>query len=137
MYKYSYLLTYVCGKSASIPGCRYYAVCRPLEARYLHTVRRAVCLLVVFWVASLVLLLPQLYIQRLDPLLIVDIQPSPTSNSTASASIRVVHVCVEFFAVWHWNVVYTLVLYVALCILPVNCVDTSSRACMYNNCNIR
>lgn len=96
---------------------RYYAICRPLQARYLHTVRRAGCLVVVFWVSSLVLLLPQLYIQRLDPLLIVDVQRS--SNSSASASLREVHVCVEYFVDWRWNVVYTLVLYVALCILPV------------------
>jgi len=104
--------------------CRYYAICRPLRARYLHTVRRAVSLIVIFWLSSLVLLLPQLFIQRLEPLLIVDVDRSASmtfkdSLRRPSASVRLVHVCVEFFADWRWNVVYTLGFYVVLCIVPV------------------
>jgi len=68
---------------------------------------------------SLVVLLPQLFIQRLEPLLVVDVDPQLTVNSRSSVSIRVVYVCVEFFPDWRWNVVYTLVFYVALCIFPV------------------
>jgi len=45
-----------CGDVLSSLQCRYYAICRPLKARYVHTVRRAVCLVVVFWAASLVVL---------------------------------------------------------------------------------
>jgi len=82
-------------------------------------VRRATYLIVIFWVISLVLLLPQLFIQRLEPLLIVDVHHQLSFNSPPSASIRLVYVCVEFFPDWRWNVAYTLVFYVALCILPV------------------
>jgi len=98
--------------------CRYYAICRPLQARYLHTARRAACLVVVFWVTSLVLLLPQLFIQRLDPLLEVKVHRGPDWPPTAE--VRLVHVCVEFFVDWRWNVVYTFVFYVAICVLPVH-----------------
>lgn len=77
--------------------------------------------MIVFWVVSLVLLLPQLFVQRLEPLLIVDVQPHVTStvHSPPLANIRLVYVCVEFFPDWRWNVAYTFVYYVALCILPV------------------
>jgi len=99
--------------------CRYYAICRPLKARYLHTVRRAVCLICSFWVVSVVLLLPQLLVQRLEPLLIVDVHPQLTVNSRPAASIRLVHVCAEFFPDWRWNIAYTITYYFALCIVPV------------------
>jgi len=108
-----------------------------LRARYLHTVRRAVYLVVIFWLSSIVLLLPQLFIQRLEPLLIVDVNPSTSSSSlrTAkdsllgrpSANVRLVHVCVEFFADWRWNVVYTFGFYVVLCIVPVTRAPASER----------
>jgi len=95
-------------------------------------VRRAAGLVVVFWVASLVVLLPQLRIQRLDPLLVVVVhQPSGSGSggvggnysaaAAAEASVQLVHVCVEYFADYRWNVAYTLGFYVAVCIVPVRC----------------
>jgi len=112
----------------SLLSCfRYYAICRPLQARYLHTVRRAAYLIIIFWVVSLVLLLPQLFIQRLEPLLIVDLDTHPQLTLNPSSSpIRVVDVCVEFFPDWRWNVLYTLVYYVVLCIFPVKRVTLRS-----------
>ena len=93
--------------------------------------RRAAGLVVVFWVASLVVLLPQLRIQRLDPLLVVVVhQPSGSgsvggnysaASAAAEASVQLVHVCVEYFADYRWNVAYTLGFYVAVCIVPVRC----------------
>ena len=96
--------------------------------------RRAAGLVVVFWVASLVVLLPQLGIQRLDPLLVVVVhQPSGSGSGSGSvggnysaaaaaeASVQLVHVCVEYFADYRWNVAYTLGFYVAVCIVPVRC----------------
>ena len=97
--------------------------------------RRAAGLVVVFWVASLVVLLPQLGIQRLDPLLVVVVhQPSGSGSGSvggnysaasaaaaAEASVQLVHVCVEYFADYRWNVAYTLGFYVAVCIVPVRC----------------
>ena len=106
--------------------CRYYAICRPLQARSFHTVRRTSCLVVVFWVVSLVMLLPQLLAQRLEQLLIIDVHPPLTFNSTPTAEIRFVDVCTEFFPEWRWNVAYTFLLYVAVCIFPVNYVETFS-----------
>jgi len=106
---------------------RYYAICRPLQARYLHTVRRAAYLIIIFWVVSLILLLPQLFIQRLEPLLIVDLDLHPQLTLNPSSSpIRIVDVCVEFFPDWRWNVLYTLVYYVVLCIFPVKRVTLCS-----------
>jgi len=99
---------------------RYYAICRPLRARSVHTVRRTVCLVALFWVSSLVLLLPQLYIQRLDPLVVLQLDlVDGSSSQPPSAEFRLVHVCVEYFVDRRWNVVYTAVFYLALCVLPV------------------
>jgi len=43
---------------------RYYAICHPLRARHVHTVRRAIRLVVVFWIISLILVSPQLAVQH-------------------------------------------------------------------------
>jgi 7 transmembrane receptor (rhodopsin family) len=47
--------------------CRYYAIIHPLRARHIHTVKRALVLISIFWMTSLVLVIPQLFLQRLDP----------------------------------------------------------------------
>jgi hypothetical protein len=64
---------------------RYYAICQPLRARHVHTTTRAVVLVAVIWVASLLLVSPQLFIQRLEPMLALQLDQEPP--------IRMVQVC--------------------------------------------
>jgi len=56
---------------------RYYAICHPLRARHVHTTTRALMLVAIIWVTSLVLLSPQLVIQRLEPLLVLQPHDEP------------------------------------------------------------
>jgi hypothetical protein len=54
---------------------RYYAILHPLRARHVHTVRRALTLIGIFWAASFVLVVPQLFLQRLEPKLTFEDPP--------------------------------------------------------------
>ena len=88
---------------------RYYAICHPLRARHVHTVRRAVRLVVVFWVVSLILVGPQLAIQRLEPLIAFQTVPG-----SSRPRLRIVDSCAEFFPDYRINVAYTVFTYCAL-----------------------
>ena len=93
---------------------RYYAICHPLQARHVHTVRRAVRLVVLFWLISLVLVGPQLAIQRLEPLI--------TFQQIAGSErprLRIVQSCAEFFPDHRINVAYTMFTYCVVYVLPV------------------
>lgn len=92
--------------------CRYYAICHPLKAKNLHTIRRACVLVLVFWVLSLVLVCPQLVVQRLEPLLDLDLdQPTPDA--------RIAFVCVEYFPDSRLEVAYSLFFYILLYLIPL------------------
>ena len=99
---------------------RYYAICHPLQARHVHTVRRAVRLVVIFWVISLILVGPQLAIQRLEPL--ISFQQVPGS---ARPRLRIVQSCVEFFPDHRINVAYTMFTYCLVYVLPVGVMLTA------------
>jgi len=100
--------------------CRYYAICYPLQARHVHTVRRAVRLVAIFWVVSLILVGPQLAIQRLEPL--IAFQQVPGS---ARPRLRIVDSCVEFFPDHRINVAYTMITYCVVYVLPVGVMLTA------------
>lgn len=122
-------------------SCRYYAICRPLEARHLHTVRRAAVIVGAFWLLAAAVVAPQLFVQRLEPVLVLDVRPPPSSDlvgatagaaATASgvasstsnhavptATVRLAYVCVEYFSELRWSITYTLFYYVILYVLPV------------------
>jgi len=74
--------------------CRYYAICHPLRARHVHTTARALALVAVIWVASLLLLGPQLLIQRLEPVLVLQprLQPPIRVAQVWTCSLRLLHV---------------------------------------------
>jgi len=70
--------------------------------------------------------LPQLVIQRLEPLLVLVGEPQYTDDSPPAVDFRIAYACVEFFADRRWKVVYTLLYYVVLCIFPVKSTDIFS-----------
>lgn len=84
----------------------------PLRARNVHTARRAIIVLSLFWLSSFVLLLPQLFIQRLEPLLLL--QPDVPEQQ-----IRLATVCVEYFSHPAYNYAYTFFFYFVLYLCPV------------------
>jgi len=56
---------------------RYYAICNPLHARHVRTITRALVLVAIIWLTSLLLLSPQLVIQRLEPILVLQPDQEP------------------------------------------------------------
>lgn len=90
--------------------CRYYAICHPLRARHVHTITRAILLASAIWTMAMLLVIPQLFIQRLDPRVSIDIDAS---------SFRLVYVCVEYFHDHRLAIAYTSVFYVVLYVFPV------------------
>jgi len=93
---------------------RYYAICHPLQARHVHTVHRAIRLVILFWIISLVVVSPQLAIQRLEPL--IEFQRVAGS---ARPRLRIVQSCAEFFPDHRINVAYTMFTYCVVYVLPV------------------
>ncbi len=89
---------------------RFYAIRYPLEARSIHTIKRATILITVFWLVSFLLLLPQLFIQRTEPLL--DFSPNGTLRG-------VVEICAEYFLQPWMRIAYTLFFYLLLYLMPV------------------
>ena len=113
---YEYFSSYVC-----ICACvRYYAICHPLQARHVHTVRRAVRLVAIFWVISLILVAPQLAIQRLEPLIAFQQVPGSTRPR-----LRIVDSCAEFFPDYRINIAYTMFTYCVVYVLPVGVMLTA------------
>ena len=100
--------------SVCVCVCRYYAICHPLRARHVHTVRRAIRLVVVFWIASLILVSPQLAIQRLEPLIAFQTDPGSTRPR-----LRIAQSCAEFFPDYRINVAYTMLTFCVVYVLPV------------------
>lgn len=92
---------------------RYYAILHPLRARHVHTVTRALVLIGVFWVLSLVLMSPQIAIQRIEPVLDYSL------DDANKPRLRVLHVCSEYIPDHRLNIAYTLFFYVAVYLLPV------------------
>ena len=90
-------------------SCRYYAICHPLRARYVHTIERAAILILVFWIAGLLMVLPQLFIQKIHHFLVLG----------KDGELGMAAACVEYFSASHWDVVYTLYFYLLLYLLPV------------------
>ena len=79
----------------------------------MHTVRRAVRLVAVFWVVSLILVGPQLAIQRLEPLISFQ-----QVDGSSRPRLRIVDSCAEFFPDHRINVAYTLFTYCVVYVLP-------------------
>jgi MFS family permease len=84
----------------------------PLKARNVHTPKRAALVLTGLWLLAFALLLPQVFIQRLEPLL--QFQPE-----VAEQPIRMAYVCVEYFSQHSFNIAYSLFFYLVLYIGPV------------------
>ena len=93
-------------------ACRFYAICSPLQARYIHTNKRAYIMLTSFWIVSLLLISPQLFIQRLEPLLVWNSQDRENMISIA-------YKCVEYFPEPWMSVLYSVFFYVILYLAPV------------------
>ena len=68
---------------------RYYAICHPLRARHVHTITRAQVLIAIIWVSSLVLVSPQLVVQRIEPILVWQPHREPAVRTVEV--IRVMH----------------------------------------------
>ena len=86
--------------------CRFYAICSPLQARHIHTNKRAYIMLTSFWIVSLLLISPQLFIQRLEPLLVWNSQDRKNMISIA-------YKCVEYFPEPWMSVLYSVFFYVS------------------------
>ena len=85
---------------------RYYAICHPLRSRHVHTTERATILIALFWFAGFLMVLPQLFIQRLHYYLV-------------SGESRTAAACVEYHTAHHWDVIYTMYFYFLLYLIPV------------------
>ena len=92
--------------------CRYYAICSPLQARHIHTNKRAYIMLTSFWIASLLLISPQLFIQRLEPFLVLNVGDRENIVSIA-------YKCLEHFPEPWMSVLYSVMFYVILYLGPV------------------
>lgn len=68
-----------------------------------------------FWLIACVLVSPQLFVQRLEPLIEVRVD-------SVTQSFRIVESCAEYFPDHRLNVAYTLFSYCALYLLPVTVV---------------
>lgn len=90
---------------------RYYAICHPLKARHIHTLKRAIVITVITWVTSFLLVSPQLLIQRLEPRLKMQPEMDPP--------IKLVMVCAEYFSDKRLDVAYTLFFYIVLYLAPL------------------
>ena len=51
---------------------RFYAIRHPLKARHIHSIMRTLLLLAFFWALALALVSPQIFIQRLEPVIIIN-----------------------------------------------------------------
>src|SRR6218665_1589888 len=87
---------------------RYYAICHPLRARHVHTITRAVILASAIWAMAILLVIPQLFIQRLEPRVVF-----------GAESMHLVTVCAEYFSDHRLAIAYTSIFYVVLYIFPV------------------
>jgi len=85
-----------------------------------HTVRRATRLVVLFWIISLIVVSPQLAIQRLEPL--IELQQVAGSSRPR---LRIVQSCAEFFPDHRINVLYTMFTYSVVYVLPVGVMLTA------------
>ncbi|XP_064595374.1 QRFP-like peptide receptor [Liolophura sinensis] len=90
---------------------RFYAICHPIKARYLRTMRRTVSLVLVFWVLSFSLLIPQIFLQKLLPKVKVDQSRYPLFS--------IAFVCVEVFEQKTAMMAYTFFFYFVLYLLPM------------------
>ena len=92
--------------------CRYQAICNPLKARHIHTVSRACVLVSLFWLLSLLVVTPQLFIQRIEPLLKIQLDKTPP--------LVQVWVCAEYFqGQFHYEALYTCYIYFVLYLIPL------------------
>ena len=91
---------------------RYYAIRHPLKAMHIHTIKRTLLLLIVFWILSFLLVSPQVMVQRLEPVLRINMEVVPPT-------IRRVEQCVEYFPSYYLRIAYTLAFYVILYLLPI------------------
>ena len=110
---------------------RYYAICHPLRARLVHTIKRAIRVIIICWVLALLSVSPQLKVQRLEPFLVRQSTPSGQEPDLANSSSHslgpevrhhVVQACAEYFYYHELNVVYSFYTYFLLYLFPVGSV---------------
>ena len=89
---------------------RFYAIIHPLKALHIQTVTRTLMLLVVIWVVSFALVSPQLFVQRLEPVIVISLDPPSLSFADQ---------CVEYFPSRYYALAYTLIFYVLLYLVPI------------------
>ena len=90
---------------------RYYVFCNPIRARYLRTTRSAVLTVLSMWLVAIVITLPLLWIQRLEQRLELTPGEQP--------SIKIAHLCVEYFSKYEYDVAYTYGFFIVFFLGPV------------------
>lgn len=80
----------------------------------MHTITRAVVLASAIWAVALLLVMPQLFIQRIEPKLVFE-----RDDVTDTTTLRTASVCVEYFESKRAAAAYTCIFYVVLYVFPV------------------
>lgn len=90
---------------------RYHVICNPIKARFIRSTKSAMLMLISIWILAIVIMLPQLWIQRLQQRLSWQLDKYPP--------IRIVFICVEYFPKFSYNVCYSIWFFLVLYVLPV------------------
>ncbi|KAL4240791.1 hypothetical protein ACF0H5_001579 [Mactra antiquata] len=90
---------------------RYHVICNPIKARLIRSTKSALLTLLSIWVLSALIMLPQLWIQRQQQRLSLQVDKYPP--------IRVAYLCVEVFPKFEYNILYSFVFFLILYVLPV------------------
>lgn len=90
---------------------RYHVICNPIKARYIRSTKSAVLMSVALWATAILVMLPHLWIQRLQERLLWQHEKYPP--------IRIAHLCVEYFPKFSYNVSYSFGFFFIFYILPV------------------
>ncbi|XP_045213882.2 QRFP-like peptide receptor [Mercenaria mercenaria] len=91
---------------------RYHVICNPIKARYIRSTKSAVFLTVTIWTTAILVMLPHLWIQRLQQRLSWQHEKYPP--------IRIAYLCVEYFPKFSYNVCYSFGFFFIFYVLPVS-----------------
>lgn len=90
---------------------RYHVICNPLKARFIRSTRSALLMTVTLWAAAIAVMLPHLWIQRLQQRLSWQHEKYPP--------IRIAYLCVEYFPKFSYNVFYSFGFFILFFVVPV------------------
>ncbi|WAQ96405.1 QRFPR-like protein [Mya arenaria] len=90
---------------------RYYVIWTPIKARYIRSTRTAIFTVMSLWGVAMVIMLPLIWIQRLEQRLALQPEAVPP--------IRIAKLCVEYFPKFEYDVLYTYGFFVLFFLGPL------------------